>query len=139
MALLALVGCSADDIHSPQKFFPGSVRGSWDECSKSSTVGNAITLCASTGLMPGASAPSYNIQFSIPSPAHVRIAAFNEHAELVRVIFDADEPETIGGGFRLPPVSWKFDDASGQRVPAGDYRLYFQSGQFISTSDVVIP
>ena len=88
--------------------------------------------------MPNASAPSYNIQFSIPSPAHVRIAAFDQNAALVRVVFDADEPATIGGAFRTPTLSWNFDDASGRRVAPGDYRLYFQSGDFVSTSDVVV-
>ena len=138
LALLALCGCSADDIHSPQKFFPGSRLTSWTECVKDGQPGNEISLCASTGLMPNASAPSYNIQFSIPSPAHVRIAAFDQNAALVRVVFDADEPATIGGAFRSPPVSWNFDDASGRPVPPGDYRLYFQTGQFVSTSDVVV-
>jgi hypothetical protein len=88
--------------------------------------------------MPGANAPSYNIQFSLPSPAHVRIVAFDEHATLVRVVFDQDEPATLMGEFRLPPVVWNFDDASGRRVPPGDYRLYFLSGDFLSTSDVEV-
>jgi hypothetical protein len=138
LTLAALVGCSADDIHSPQKFFPGSRLTNWEACSKFGEVGNEVAICASTGLMPGASSPSYNIQFALPAPAHVRIAVFNEHAEPVRVIFDQDEPATLQGVFRLPPIIWDFTDESGRRVPAGDYRLYFQSGDFTSTSDVEV-
>jgi hypothetical protein len=101
-------------------------------------VGNEVVICAVTGLLPGASAPSYIIQFALPSPGHVRIAVFNDHAELVKVVFDQDEPATLQGSWRVPPVSWDFTDASGHRVPAGDYRLYFQTGQFTSTSDVAV-
>src|SRR6267142_4352873 len=73
LAVIALVGCSADGIHSPQKFFPGSTRTSWDACDpKFGQVGNEVVICASTGLMPGASAPSYNMQFALPAPVHVR-------------------------------------------------------------------
>lgn len=88
--------------------------------------------------MPGAPAPSYNIQFALPSPAHIRVAVFNDRAELVKVIFDQDEPATLQGSFRIPPLSWDFTDASGHRVPAGDYRIYFQTGQITSTSDVAV-
>ena len=136
--MVALAGCSADGIHSPQKFFPGSTLTSWDACNKFGQVGNEVAICASTGLLPNASAPSYNIQFAIPSPAHVLVAVFNDRAELLQVIFDADEPATLQGAFRIPPISWDFNDASGHRVPAGDYRLYFQTGQFTSTSDVAV-
>lgn len=138
LAVVALVGCSADGIHSPQKFFPGSERTSWEGCDKFGQPGNEVTICASTGLRPGASTPSYNIEFSIPSAEHVRIAVFNEHAALVKVLFDAEEPPTPQGSFRVPPVSWDFTDARGERVPPGDYRLYFQAGDFISTSDVEV-
>lgn len=136
--MIALVGCSADAIDSPQKFFPGSVETNWDECSKFGQVGNEVAICASTGLLPGASSPSYNIQFSIPSPAHVRIAVFDEHAALVKVLFDADEPATLQGSFRVPPISWNFTDVSGRKAPAGDYRVYFRTGDFTSKSDVVV-
>jgi hypothetical protein len=138
VAVLAVVGCSADGIHTPQKFFPGSTRTSWEECNKFGQIGNEVAICASTGLLPNSTSASYNIQFSIPSPAHIRIAVFDEHAALVKVLFDADEPATLQGSFRIPPISWDFKDASGQPVPAGDYRLYFQSGEFTSTSDVRI-
>jgi len=136
--LVALVGCTSEDIHAPQKFFPGSRLTNWDECSKFGQVGNEVAICASTGLMPGATAPSYNIQFAIPAPAHVRIAVFDEHAKLIKILLDQDEPATLQGAFRLPPVSWDFNDASGHRVPEGDYRIYFQTGDFTSTSDVAV-
>jgi hypothetical protein len=138
VAVIALVGCSADGIHSPQKFFPSGTLTSWDSCDKNTQAGNAIMLCASTGLIAGASAPSYNIEFALPSPSHVRIAVFDERAALVKVIFDQDEPATLDGSFRLPPISWDFTDAAGRHVPAGTYRLYFQAEQFLSTSDVVV-
>ena len=138
LAVASLVGCSADGIHSPQKFFPGSRLTSWDACSKFGEVGNEVAICATTGLLPGATSASYNIQFALPAPAHVRIAVFDEHAALVRVLFDADEPATLQGSFRVPPISWDFTDAAGHRVPSGDYRLYFQTGDFTSTSDVTV-
>lgn len=136
VAAIALVGCSADGIHSTQKFFPGSQRTSWDECSKFGSTSNEFAICAQTGLLPGALSPSYNIDFFIPTAQHVRIAVFDEHATLVKVLFDADEPATLSGTFRLPVIPWDFTDAKGSRVPAGTYRLYFQAGSFISTSDV---
>lgn len=68
----------------------------------------------------------------------MRIAVFDEHAALVKVVFDADEPATLSGTFRTPPVPWDYTDAQGRRVPDGPYRLYFQSGDFISTSDVTV-
>jgi len=131
-----LVGCSADGIHSPQTFFPGSQRTSWDECSKFGTTSNVVAICAQTGLLPNATAVSYNIDFFIPAPEHVRIAVFDEHAALVKILFDADEPATLPGTFRPGLISWDFTDASGTRVPAGTYRLYFQAGDFVSTSDL---
>ena len=139
VAAIALVGCSADGIHSTQKFFPGSQRTSWDECSKFGSTSNTVAICAQTGLLPGAPAPSYNIDFFIPTAEHVRIAVFDERATRVKVIFDADEPATLSGTFRLPVIPWDFTDAEGRRVPAGTYRLYFQAGSFISTSDVDVP
>lgn len=135
----ALVGCNSDGIHSPQKFFPGSQLTSWDECGKFSQSGNAVTICASDWVLPGAATSSYNIQFAIPSADHVRIAVFNENAALVKVLFDADEPPTFPGTFRTPPISWNYTDARGARVRSGDYRVYFQAGNFVSTSDVVAP
>ena len=138
LALLALAGCSADGIHSPQKFFPGSQRTSWNECGKFDAGGTGIAICATTGLMPGETSPSYNIQFTLPRPVHVRIDVYNENAQFVRTVFDADEPATLDGSFRVPPSPWDFTDAQGNRVPAGDYRLYFQAEDFTSTSDVAV-
>lgn len=134
-----LPGCNSDGIHSPQKFFPGSQRTSWDECGKFSNSGNDIAICASAWVLPGATTPSYNIQFAVPSPEHVRIAVFDENAALVKILFDADEPPTFPGSFRTPPISWNYTDAGGVRVRSGDYRVYFQAGDFISTSDVEAP
>jgi len=136
--VVALVGCSADAIHSPQKFFPGSRRTSWDACSKITQTGNEVVICADIGTLPGDTAPSYVINFFIPAPERVRIAIFNEHAELVRVLFDADEPATLVGTFRSPPISWDFTDRAGDRVAAGDYRIYFQAGAFVSTADLAV-
>ena len=136
--MLALGGCSADGIHSPQKFFPGSQRTSWNDCDKFDPGGTGIAICALNGLLPGASSPSYNIQFTLPRPERVRIAVFDEHAQLVRMVFDEDEPATLDGTYRIPPIPWDFTDAEGRRVPAGDYRLYFTAGDFSSTSDVEV-
>lgn len=139
VASLVLAGCNSDGIHSPQKFFPGSQLTAWNDCSKFGESGNTVSICASDGLLPGASTTSYNIQFFIPATAHVRIAAFDENAALIKVLFDADEPPTIPGSFRTPPISWNYTDVNGNRVPPGDYRLYFQAGDYVSTSDVEVP
>lgn len=79
---------------------------------------------------------AYIINFFIPAPEHVRIAVFDENAARVRVLFDADEPATIEGTFRSPPITWTFTDDAGRKLPAGTYRIYFQAGDFTSTSDV---
>ncbi|MGE5177714.1 MAG: hypothetical protein ACM3PF_01330 [Bacteroidota bacterium] len=139
IAVVALVGCSADGIHSTQTFFPGSTLTAWDDCGKFGPTSNTIAICAQTGINPATQVNSYNISFFIPSPEHVRIAVFDEHANLVKVIFDADEPATLEGTFRTPPVPWDFTDAAGRPVASGDYRLYFKAGDYVSTSDVTVP
>lgn len=139
LACLALVGCNSDAIHGRQAFFPGSTRTSWAACDKFSGISDAIQICAGTGLLPGGTQQTYNISFSLPNDAHVLIAVFDRHAALVKVLHDADEPATLPGFFRQPPIPWDFTDAGGARVPQGDYRLYFKSGSFQSTSDVVVP
>ena len=135
---ISLVGCSADGVYSPQKFFPGSQPTSWDACGKFGVAGNEVKICASTGILPGATVASYNIQFALPHPAHVRIAIFDSKAALVRVLLDGDEPATLPGYFRTPPVPWDYTDESGKLVGAGDYRAYFETEQFLSTSDLEV-
>lgn len=137
IAVVALVGCSADAVHSPQKFFPGSALTSWDDCSKFGSTSNVVAVCAQTGIVAGTDSTAYFIEFFIPSPEHVRIAVFDQHAVLVKVLFDADEPATLPGTFR-PAIHWGFTDTAGRHVQAGDYRVYFQAGSYISTSDVAV-
>ena len=49
------------------------------------------------------------------------------------------EPATIGP-FREPPVDWDLTDAAGQRVKAGEYRIYMRANpSFLSSSDVSVP
>lgn len=135
-----LLGCSADGIHDPQKFFPGSDLESWDACSKfGDPAEDQIQICASTGLLPGRSSATYNILFALPNSSHVRIAVFDETAALVKILLDSDEAATLPGLFRQPPIAWDFTDAAGHRVPGGDYRIYFRAGDFLSTSDVPVP
>ncbi|MEK7347674.1 MAG: hypothetical protein AABZ94_02260 [Candidatus Eisenbacteria bacterium] len=139
LACFALVGCNSDAIHGRQAFFPGSTLTSWTACEKFSGISDVIRICASAGLLPGATQQTYNISFSLPNDAHVLIAVFDNHAALVKGLFNADEPATLPGFFRQPPIAWDFTDAKGVRVPAGSYRLYFKSGSFQSTSDVEVP
>lgn len=134
-----MAGCGAEGIHYPQKFFPGSQLTSWDSCDKFGGSGTGIAVCASKGLLPDGFTPGYSIQFGIPTAAHVRIAAFDDRARLVKVLLDSDEPATLPGFFRTPPVEWDFTDANGVRVKDGQYRLYFKAGDYTSTSDVVVP
>ena len=89
-------------------------------------------------MLPGQSAPTYNIRFNTPNADHIKIAVFDSHAALVKVLFDADEPATLPMEFRSPPIVWNFTDANGTRVPDGDYRIYFSATNFISTSDVPV-
>ncbi|HEY6221327.1 MAG TPA: hypothetical protein VIX13_02215 [Candidatus Eisenbacteria bacterium] len=89
-------------------------------------------------MLPGQAEASYNIQFFLPNEAEVRIVVYDSKAALVKVLFNALEPATLPGYFRTPPIPWDFTDRNGKRVPAGDYRVYFQSGQFLSTSDVAV-
>jgi hypothetical protein len=139
LACLALVGCSSDGIHERQTFFPGSTLTSWSACDKFTGTSDQIQICASNGYLAGSSTLTYNISFSLPNDEHVRIAVFDSHAALVKVLLDQDEPATLPGFFRTPPVAWDFTDAQGVRVPRGDYRLYFKAGDFQSSSDVEIP
>jgi len=140
MVMLAAAGCGAEGIHDPQNFFPGSSPTNWDSCDKfGGGTSDQILICASTGLEPGETSTSYNINFFMPNAGHVLIAAFNSHAARVRTLLNDDEPATLPGQFRTPPVIWDFTDDSGKPVPAGHYRVYFQSGDFISSSDVETP
>jgi hypothetical protein len=139
VACLALVGCSSDAIHGRQTFFPGSRLTSWSACDKFSGISDEVQICASIGLLPGATNSSYNISFSLPNDTHVLIAVFDAHANLVKVLHDEDEPATLPGFFRQPPIAWDFTNVEGERVPPGDYRFYFKSGTVQSTSDLEVP
>ena len=74
----------------------------------------------------------------LPNDARVLIAVFDRHADLVKVLHDQDEPATLPGFFRQPPIAWDFTDTDGHRVAPGDYRLYFKTASFQSTSDLVV-
>jgi hypothetical protein len=140
LCALALGGCSADNVDSPLEFFPGSQKTSWADCGKFGGGGNDILVCAGFDTAPGTTTlVSYSIQFFLPGPADVRIEVFDAHANLVKVLLNDSEPATIGP-FRQPPVDWDLTDTSGNRVPAGNYRVYMRaSPSFLSSSDVVIP
>ncbi len=137
----AILGCSADNVNSPLEFFPGSQRTSWADCGKFGGGGNEIQVCAALFNQPGTNTPSfYSISFYLPSPGDVLIAVYDAHGALVRILFNASEPATIGTGFRIPPIEWDLTDARGAHVPAGDYRVYMRVGDiFLSSSDVAIP
>lgn len=139
LAVAALPGCSADEVHSPLDFFPAGERASWSECQKFGTPGSGIGVCATYITSPSSTVPTaYSISFFLPGSGHVRLAVFDSHAALVKVLLDQDEPGTIGA-YRVPPIVWNFTDAKGNRVPKGDYRCYFSSGDLISFSDVEVP
>ncbi|MGE5177159.1 MAG: hypothetical protein ACM3JJ_12400 [Hyphomicrobiales bacterium] len=139
VAALAIAGCSADGIHTTQKFFPGSQLTAWNACDKFAGGGNQIAICAAKGLLTDGVTQGYTIQFTLPEPVHVRIAVFDDRARLLKVLLDSDESATLQGQFRTPPVVWDFTDANGVRVKDGDYRLYFKADTYLSTSDVTVP
>ena len=139
LGALALIGCSADNVDAPLEFFPGSQRTSWEDCGKFGGGGNDVLVCAGFSNAPGTTTPIlYSISFFLPSPSDVRIVVFDSHAVLVKVLLNDLEPATIGP-FRQPPIDWDLTDASGNRVPSGDYRVYMRAGTFLSSSDVTIP
>ena len=139
LAVAALAGCSSDEVHSPLDFFPGGERASWSECGKFGTPGSGIGVCAAFVTPSSSTVPTaYSISFYLPGSSHVRLAAFDSHATLVKVLLDQVEPGTIGA-YRVPAIVWDFTDAQGKRVPKGDYRCYFSSGDFISFSDIEVP
>jgi len=139
LAVAALAGCSSDEVHSPLDFFPSGERASWSDCQKFGLSGSGIGVCAAFVTPPSSTVPTaYSISFYLPSAGHVRIAVFDSHAALVKVLLDRDEPGTIGP-YRVPPIVWNFTDSQGQRVAAGAYRCYFASGDFVSFSDLEVP
>ena len=135
----AALGCSADNVYSPLAFFPGSQRTSWEDCGKFLTPGNEVLVCAGITNQPGTTIPaSYSIQFYLPRTLDVRIAVYDSHGAMVRLLLNAEEPATIGQ-FRTPPIVWDLKDSSGVRVPGGDYRVYLKAGdQFLSSSDLAL-
>ena len=136
----AVVGCSADNVDSPLEFFPGSERTSWEDCGKFGGGGNEIQVCAAIINQPGTSIlASYSISFFLPTPTDVRIAVFDAHGALVKVLLNDAEPATIGP-FRQPPVEWDLTDSQGHHVLGGDYRVYMRAGNnFLSSSDLTLP
>ena len=140
LCVAAALGCSADNVDSPLVFFPGSQRTSWDDCTKFGGGGNEIQVCAGFVSQPGTGIPvSYSISFYLPRTLDVRIAVYDSHGALVRLLLNDQEPATIGQ-FRTPPVDWDFKNAAGERVPPGDYRVYMTAGDsFLSSSDLAIP
>lgn len=101
-------------------------------------TGSEVVVCATTAILPGATQATYNIEFSLPHDAHVRIAVFSAKAARIKVLLDSDETATLPGFFRQPPVPWDFTDESGHRVPPGNYRVYFESETFVSTADLEV-
>jgi len=138
--LAVLLGCSANEVNSPLEFFPGSQATSWAICDKFGAAGDHVQVCASLVNAPGTTtAVSYSISFYLPRNLHVRLAAFDAHGALVKVLLDDDEAATIGQ-YRTPPIIWDFTDARGVQVPRGNYRCYIAAGpDFISSSDVAVP
>ncbi len=138
-AVLLVGGCSSDNIYDPQKFFPGHNPHGWSDCEdKFGPVGTGIQICASYFYPPGSIAPSsYAMSYHIPNDEHVRLAVYDEHALLVKVLIDQDRLANLP--LDSYPIDWDFTDADGNRVPSGDYRLYFRAGEFVSSSDVEVP
>ena len=139
-ALALLVGCSANELSSPLNFFPGAERSSWSACDKFGATGGDVQVCATFLLDVNTNtATSYSISFFVPRTLHVRIAAFDTHGALVKLLLDREETATIGQ-FRTPPIIWDFTDSRGARVPGGSYRCYLSAGEdFLSFSDVEVP
>jgi hypothetical protein len=140
IALALLAGCSADDLNSRLTFFPGAERASWSACDKFGPVGNDVQLCATFVVDPNTNrSTAYSISFYVPRTLHVRLAVFDAHGALVKVLLDGEESATIGQ-YRTPPVVWDFTDSNGARVSSGNYRCYFSAGpDYLSFSDVVVP
>ena len=140
LCVAAALGCSSDNMDSPLVFFPGSERTSWADCGKFGNGGSEIQICAGLVNQPGTTIPaSYSISFFLPSPQDVRIAVYDSHGALVRVLLNDEEPATIGQ-FRTPPIDWDLKNAAGTRVPAGDYRVYMKAGDsYLSSSDLALP
>ena len=136
LALFAIAGCSADEVHSPLAFFPGAQPSSWSDCTKFDLQGNEVLVCAALNI-PNTStkATSYSISIYVPSSLHVRLSVFDSHAALVRVLVDRD----VDFAGLMPEVIWNFTDAQGRRVPKGDYRCYLSAGEYLSFSDVEVP
>jgi hypothetical protein len=134
-----ILGCSAENVHSPLEFFPGSEPTSWEDCGKFGSGGNDIQVCAAVVNQPGTNTPiGYSISFYLPSPSDVLIAAYDSRGALVRVLLNSSEPATIGQ-FRTPPVEWDLKDSQGVRVEGGHYRVYMRAGEFLSSSDLTLP
>jgi hypothetical protein len=139
LCVAAVVGCSTDNVNAPLEFFPGSERTSWDDCGKFGSGGNQVQVCAAFVYQTGTTVPlRYSISFYLPSPNDVLIVVYDSHGALVKVLFNAAEPATIGP-FRTPPIEWDLTDASGNRVPGGNYRVYMRVQDFLSSSDVTVP
>ena len=140
LCLAALAGCSADNVNSPLEFFPGSQATSWADCGKFGNGGNVVQVCAALVNQPGTMTPaSYSISFYLPSPMEVRIAVYDAHGAMMKVLLASNEPATIGQ-FRQPPIEWDLTGPQGQRVPSGNYRVYMRAGDaYLSSSDVAIP
>ena len=136
LALLAIAGCSADEVHSPLAFFPGAERSSWSDCDKFGTSGDEVLVCAALNIPSTSTIPtSYSISIYVPGSLHVRLSVFDSHAALVRVLLDRD----VDFAGLMPDVVWDFKDAQGRRVPKGDYRCYLSAGDHLSSSDVEVP
>ena len=140
LLLATVLGCSAQEVNSPLDFFPGSQPTSWAVCDKFGAAGDHVQVCASLVNAPGTqTAISYSISFFLPRTLHVRLAAFDAHGALVKVLLDGEESATIGQ-YRTPPIIWDFTDSRGARVPRGNYRCYIAAGpDFVSSSDVAVP
>lgn len=136
LALFAIAGCSAEEVHSPLAFFPGAQRSSWSDCDKFGLEGSGVQVCAALFVPPTSTkATYYSISISLPQSLHVSLAVFDSRAALVKVLVD----RVVDFAGPMPDVVWDFTDAQGHRVPSGDYRCYLSAGDFLSFSDVEVP
>ncbi|MBD3340783.1 MAG: hypothetical protein GF353_16870 [Candidatus Lokiarchaeota archaeon] len=104
----------------------------WDASEKAGDV----IITGSYQLRPAFPNPTYNLpmlfQFELPKQTFCNLYLMNENMDTVKIF----HRELMVAGFYS--VIWKLDDQSGERLPPGMYRCFFEIPDTTITGDILI-
>ncbi len=90
------------------------------------------TEYALLGNYPNPFNPETTIEYQLPRPGRVQVAIYNLAGQLIRTLFDAQQP---AGRFKL---NWEGKDDFGNSVASGEYLYQLHAGDFSMTKKMIL-